>query len=49
MTQKTHFKFAPTLGTESPSLPPRKSHISEIAVEKEVKFLHKLTDNGDVG
>lgn len=28
---------------------PEKSHISEIAAEKEVKFFHKLTVDGDVG
>ena len=48
-TQRAHFILAASLKTESPFLPPKKSHVSEIAVEREVKFLHKLADNGDVG
>ena len=48
-TQRAHFIPALILKLESPSLPPGKSHISEIAAEREVKFLHKLTDDGDVG
>lgn len=43
--------FLPALTKEtgSPFLPPQKSHVSEIAVGKEVKFLHKLTADGDAG
>lgn len=48
-TRRAHFLLAPALKTESPLPPPGKSHISEIAVEREVKLLHKLTDHGDVG
>lgn len=50
---KTHkgtpFILVLTQETESSFLPPQKSHVSEIAVGKEVKFLHKLADDGDVG
>lgn len=48
-TQRTPFILASIQEIENPFLPPQKSHISEIAVRKDMKFLHKLTDDGGVG